>query len=112
MFKSIKNLVLAMLTGLALSSGAFANGYSGLVTITSVGTFGGDDYVFFKLSGRGANAHSQCTDERMAINILTNMGKAQYSFLLSAEATSKNITVEGYGVCLYGTMENVHWIGS
>ena len=112
MINGLNKLILVVFTGLVFSSGAFAAGYSGIVTITSVGTFGGDDYVLFKLSGRGANAHSQCTDERMAINISTNMGKAQYSFLLSAEATNKNINVEGYGVCLYGTMENVHWIGS
>lgn len=91
---------------------AFAGSGSGKVNITSVGMFGGVPSALFKTSVR-QNIPGQCKqDGRFMINIGTDLGKAQYAILLTAQASGKDVIVDGTSDCPGSpNIEFVNWVG-
>ena len=98
---------------LALSSiAANAGTGSGLVKIQFVGKFGGHDIVFFFTDSHESAPSCNDYKSRWALDISTDLGRAQYSLLLSAQAQSKPVVINGSAICnLYANSETVAHVG-
>ena len=91
------------------SNFAFSGSGSGGVRIEHVGTFNGNNIVFFCTDQVADKPECNTFHDRWTINLDTEVGKAQYSLILAAQAAGSVIRVNGLNTCnLWSNSEDVH----
>ncbi|MDC5850973.1 hypothetical protein OPW32_17395 [Vibrio europaeus] len=83
-----------------LSSAAFAGQQTG--TVSWVEVRASDGLVYFGLSGEAATGQPPCATHSywMIRDENSNSGRLQYSMLLSAQASGKQVSVFGMNTCI------------
>ena len=94
------------------SNVVLAGSGSGNVRIEHVGTFNDKSIVFFYTDQVADKPECNTYSGRWTINLNTEVGKAQYSLILAAQAAGAAIRVNGRNTCnLWNNSEDVHWVG-
>lgn len=105
-------ILLFLFTILIISQNAYCGTGGGKAQIEGVGNWNSTDLVFFYTDTYMNKPACNDYNGRWVIDISTDLGRAQYSLLLSAQAQGKPITVSGNNLCnLYGNSETVRTIG-
>ena len=91
---------------------ASAGSGSGLVELEAVGEWNGMQLVFFFTSTHANKPSCNIYHQRWVLDLASERGKAQYSLLLAAQSSGKQVKVEGSGQCdVWYNSETVHWVG-
>ena len=96
-----------------VASNVYAGTGLGKVHIEHVGDWNNKPMLFFYVSGNSNKPPCNTTNNRWVIDLSSDLGKMQYSFILAAQASDKEIRVGGKGSCnIFSGSEDVHWVGS
>ena len=108
--KNIKKKVLfgvvSLLPGIVIAGNGF-----GKVRIEHVGGYG-ESLVFFYTTTYNLEQGTCNTNPRWVLDLNSVAGKEQYSLLLAAQLSDKDVVVKGTGTCNYWSgSEDVHNVG-
>lgn len=91
---------------------SFAGEGNGVITIAHVGHWNNKDLMFFHTPNRTGVPACATEQNRWVVDLTTQLGRSQYSFLLAAQMAGKEIVVAGTGDCsLYSNSETARWVG-
>ena len=103
---------MSIIISILFSNFALAGSGSGEVKIEHVGKWGDKSIVFFYTDEFEDKPECNKYQGRWTINIDTEIGKAQYSLILAAQASGSEVRVNGMNTCnLWFNSEDVHWVG-
>ncbi len=94
------------------SFSAYAGTGSGHAQIEHLGNWNGKDLLFFYTTIHTGEPACNTYQKRWVLDLSTELGKMQYSLLLSAQMAGKNIELSGADDCsIWPNSETVAWVG-
>ena len=103
-----KHLLFSLLFPVAV----FAGSGKGEVEIEAIGKWNSEQIVFFYTTSHENKPNCNTYHKRWALDLSSDLGRAQYSLLLAAQSAGRMVEVRGHALCdIWSDSESVRWVG-